>query len=101
MQSGEWPGTLGRFTSIRRAWGIGGLFWALFLEQLEHCQIQECSRCGRIIQGNQGKRFVDTTMIETVSDISLPTVSGGPEQPVNKSKRTDGIVYFFRYLQTA
>jgi hypothetical protein len=57
MWSGEWPGTLGHFTSIRRAWGIGGLFWALFLEQLEHGQIQECSRCRRIISGKQGKKF--------------------------------------------
>lgn len=57
MRSGKWPGILGQLTSIRRAWGIGGLFWSLFLEQLEQYRIQECSRCGRIIQGNQGKKY--------------------------------------------
>jgi hypothetical protein len=57
MRSGEWPGRLGLFTSIRRAWGIGGLFWALLLQELEQNQLQECLRCGRINQGNRGKKF--------------------------------------------
>jgi len=61
MQSGEWPGTLGQLISIRRAWGMVGLFWALFLEQFEQYQLQVCSRCGRIIQGNQGKKFCGRT----------------------------------------
>jgi hypothetical protein len=57
QRSREWESVMGQLVPIRRAWGIVGLFWALFLEKLERHQLQACSRCDRIIEGTRGKRF--------------------------------------------
>jgi hypothetical protein len=57
MRSGEWPGTMGQLILIRRAWGIIGLFWALFLERLENNQLQRCLLCDQLIPGKKGKKF--------------------------------------------
>jgi len=57
-RSPAWREAMTRPVAIRRVWGAVGLCWALLLEQLEALQpLQVCERCGRIVQGRQGKRF--------------------------------------------
>ena len=44
--------------SVRRAWGVPGLMWALLLGRLSAAQpYRTCDRCGKLISGKRDKRF--------------------------------------------
>jgi hypothetical protein len=51
-----------RPVSIRRVWGATGLLVALLLDQLAAYQpIQQCERCGWMLQGKRRKQFCGRT----------------------------------------
>jgi hypothetical protein len=57
LRSQAWREVMTQPVSIRRVWGATGLLAGLLLAQLEASQpIQQCERCGRMLQGKRGKR---------------------------------------------
>jgi hypothetical protein len=53
---------LDRPATVRRAWGVPGLMWALLLDRLNAAQtFRACERCGRLISGKAGKKFCSPT----------------------------------------
>jgi hypothetical protein len=62
LKSQAWREVMTRPVSVRRVWGATGLLAALFLDRLETYQtIQQCERCGWMLQGTRGKRFCSRT----------------------------------------
>jgi len=57
LRSGEWENVMGQLIPIRRAWGIVGLLWTLFLEKLSRNELQACLRCDRILEGTRARKY--------------------------------------------
>jgi hypothetical protein len=62
LGSKAWREVMTRRVSIRRVWGATGLLAALLLDRLAAYQpIQQCARCGWMLQGKRGKQFCGRT----------------------------------------
>jgi hypothetical protein len=56
--SPAWKAEMGKIVSVRRAWGVLGLFWALLIDRLEvGLTFESCDRCGWNLSGKRGKRY--------------------------------------------
>lgn len=52
----DYSAAMERVVPITRAWGMLGLCWALFLEELTRDRVRACPWCNWIMQGKRGKQ---------------------------------------------